>query len=268
MSFTLLLFITISLGLIGGLMAGLLGIGGGVIIVPVLFSLFSEMQLDANVAMPMALATTLGVIVLTTAGAALSHKRIGNLRWLIVRRYIVWMMLGAFVASQIAGRMNAEWWLWIFPIFLLYVAARLSGLIPQKIQIYAPLHKWQQYIGAFLFGNLAIFLGLSGSVLLVPHFMQRHHLTMAQAVGTATACGMGTAFVGMLGYMLYAAPVHDLPGGNIGYVYWPAVLVMGISGLFAAPLGAKLAKKVPELWLKRLFSTLLVIIACSMWFGN
>ena len=268
MSLPFLIMFTVALGLLAGIMAGLLGLGGGTVIVPVLFGLFREMQIAANIAMPMALATTLAVVVITTAGAAISHGRIGNPVWPLIKRYLPWLMLGAFVASQIAGRVNEQWLVWIFPLFLLYVAARLSGLLPLKPREYLPLAIWRQCAFAFFFGNLAIFLGLAGGIFIVPHLVNHHKLSMAQAIGTATVCGTGTAFMGMVGYMLYTAPVHGLPGGSIGYVYWPAVLVIGISGLLTAPLGAHLAKKLPDIIVKRIFAVMLVMIAISMWVGS
>lgn len=267
MNLITVLIITIVAGLFAGLMASLLGLGGGTILVPILYGLFKQFSIPEAQAFPMALGTTMAVVFMTTLGSSLSHWRLGHCVIKMAKQYAPWIMVGAFCASQIAGRVNTEWLADIFPLFLFYVALRTSGIWPEKLKdSFKPLNKYQQAGFAFLFGNLAVMLGMGGGVFLVPHFIKRFHVSMACAVGTTALCAAGASLVGMLGYMLYPVNAWELPGGSIGYVYWPAALIIGVSGLLMASTGAKLAKYLPEERLKQFFSVFLVFIGIGMWF--
>lgn len=255
---------SVVLGMVAGLLAGLFGIGGGLVIVPVLVVLFSVQKFPAELVMLMSVATSLATIILTAISSVWAHHRLGSVVWFKVFRLSPGIMIGAAVGAVAAKHISADALRYILVIFLLYVGTQMALQIKPKsgdVQQSRAL----DYIVAVIIGLLSSIVGIGGGTLTVPYLIHGQML-MRNAVAVASACGLPIAVAGTVSYMLLGWNVPHLPEWSLGYVYLPAFLGIGVSSIFTAPIGAKLAHRLPAQSLKRYFSLLLFAMAAKlMW---
>jgi uncharacterized membrane protein YfcA len=260
---TLLFFFLI--GALSGTLAGLLGLGGGVIVVPALATMFKHFNLiPPQQIMQMAIGTSLSTIVITFAASLYAHIKHQSVRWEFARQLIPGLMVGVILGSYTAHYLPSEFLRIFFSIFLLVIAAHLlfskntesSTPIPAKIII---------HIVALIIGMLSSILGVGGGVLLIP-FLLRCQLNMREATGTSVACGMGIGIAATALYMFFGSAAVDLPWST-GYIYWPAFLGVGVASVIFAPLGTSLAYRLPAPLLKRFLAVFLVLVAIEMLFS-
>lgn len=255
---------SILLGLVTGLLAGLFGIGGGLVIVPVLVILFTAQGFSAELVMLMAVATSLATIILTACASVLAHHRLGSVVWAKVFRLSPGIMAGAAVGAVIAKHITADTLRFILVIFLLYVAILMALQVKPKPGAVRQ-SKALDYTVASIIGLLSSIVGIGGGTLTVPYLVHGRML-MRNAVAVAGACGLPIAVAGTVSYALLGWNALHLPDWSLGYVYLPAFLGIGLSSIATAPIGAKLAHKLPAAKLKRYFSLLLFIMAAKlMW---
>ena len=257
--------VSILLGMVSGLLAGLFGIGGGLVIVPVLVILFTAQGFPADLVMLMAVATSLAVIILTAIASVLAHHRLGSVVWAKVFRLSPGIMVGAAVGAVVAKHISADTLRYILVIFLLYVAIQMALQVKPK-----PDHVKQSraldFLVANIIGLLSSIVGIGGGTLTVPYLVSGQML-MRNAVAVASACGLPIAVAGTVSYALLGWNVLHLPEWSLGYVYLPVFLGTGLSSIATAPIGAKLAYKLPAAKLKRYFSLLLFVMAAKlMWY--
>ena len=257
--------VSILLGMVSGLLAGLFGIGGGLVIVPVLVILFTDQGFPADLVMLMAVATSLAVIILTAIASVLAHHRLGSVVWVKVFRLSPGIMVGAAVGAVVAKHISADTLRYILVIFLLYVAIQMALQVKPK-----PDHVKQSraldFLVANIIGLLSSIVGIGGGTLTVPYLVSGQML-MRNAVAVASACGLPIAVAGTVSYALLGWNVLHLPEWSLGYVYLPVFLGTGLSSIATAPIGAKLAHKLPAAKLKRYFSLLLFVMAAKlMWY--
>jgi len=257
--------VSILLGMVSGLLAGLFGIGGGLVIVPVLVILFTAQGFPAELVMLMAVATSLAVIILTAIASVLAHHRLGSVVWAKVFRLSPGIMVGAAVGAVVAKHISADTLRYILVIFLLYVAIQMALQVKPK-----PDHVKQSraldFLVANIIGLLSSIVGIGGGTLTVPYLVSGQML-MRNAVAVASACGLPIAVAGTVSYALLGWNVLHLPEWSLGYVYLPVFLGTGLSSIATAPIGAKLAHKLPAAKLKRYFSLLLFVMAAKlMWY--
>jgi uncharacterized membrane protein YfcA len=252
------------LGAIVGFFAGLLGIGGGLIIVPVLVYLLGFFGVNAELAFPMALATSLASIIFTSSSAAFAHHKNGNIPWDIARRMGITVAIGALLGAIIAGMLTLDTLTLLFAsaVFLLAVYMFLSIKVERNIPL--PANWILQLIGLFT-GIIASLMGIAGGAILVPILMYCS-LSMRQAIGVATASGIIVALFGALGYVVIAPEQATLPVWSIGYVYLPALLGIVLTSSLFAPVGVKVATKLPIRYLKKAFAIFLMLVAIKMIF--
>ena len=254
------LFLIIGLG--AGLLAGLLGIGGGLLIVPSLSLLLARGGLSWADAVHVAVATSMASIVLTGAGSALAHHRRGAVRWQRVAWLAPGLVAGAWLASALAAWIGGEVLARIFGVFALLVALRLLWPKQPPVRAHAATPAWMDGGVGIMVGLLSALVGIGGGSLNVPYLNWRG-LPMAMAVGTAAACGLPLAGGATLGYTL--GPAVAQPGwALLGAVHWPAALALGAAGIVAAPRGAALAHRWPEARLRRVFALLLLALGARM----
>lgn len=249
-------------GALAGLLAGLLGIGGGAIIVPALIGIFGYLHLDGLWAPHQAVATSLATIIATGSVSAYSHHRRGAVDWPIVRLLGTALLIGAGLGALAGGEIAPIWLQRLFALFLLYSGARMllrSGQAPQQ-----PLPPRPRLLGAGIgFGALSALLGVGGGILVVP-FLARHGVALRRAVGTASACGVPIAAAGSLGFVLSGWGRAGLPPQSLGFVYWPAALAIIATSMPLAHLGARLAHRLPTAALKRVFALLLLVVGIGL----
>jgi uncharacterized membrane protein YfcA len=246
-------------------MAGLFGIGGGLVIVPILAMLFAAQGFPAELVMIMSVATSLATIICTSIFSVLAHHRLGSVLWPRVLSLGPGIMIGAAAGAVVADRISGGVLRFIFIIYLLVVGVQMAlQLKPKPGQ--KPPSKQLDLAVAFIMGLLSSLLGIGGGTLTVP-FLVHFQTPMRNAVAIASACGLPIAVVGTIGYALLGKDVSQLPDWSLGYIYVPSFLGIVMSSIFTAPIGAKLAHKLPAEKLKRYFSLLLFVIAAKlMWF--
>ncbi len=259
----LTLFLTcLVLGALVGFLAGLLGIGGGLIIVPALVYILPFFDVTHEAIMPMALATSLATIVITSASAALAHKKNGNISAKLVKVLVVFVALGALLGAFIANILSAKTLTIIFAIAVILLALYMLRSIAKPKERSLPSHNVLRFLGLAT-GVLASLMGISGGAILIPT-LSYFGVKMRQAIGVATVCGMTVAIFGSLGYIITGLQQDHLPQWSLGYIYLPALLGLIISSSFFARYGVNLATKLPVTTLKKFFAIFLIIVALKM----
>jgi uncharacterized membrane protein YfcA len=250
------------LGLVAGLLAGLFGIGGGLIIVPVLVFLFSYHGFSENLVLLMSIATSLATIVFTSIASVVTHQRLGSMWWPKVFRLAPGIMIGAAVGAVVADRLSIDVLRIIFIVFLLYVGVHMALQVKPKPGR-LPSSKILDFCVALVIGVMSSLVGIGGGTLTVPYLV--HYQTpMHNAVAVASACGLPIAVAGTVSYAILGRNALHLPSWCLGYIYLPSLLGIVISSIFTAPMGARLANRLPAQKLKRYFSILIFVIAIKL----
>ncbi len=259
------LIIYLAAGCVSGLIAGMFGLGGGVVIVPVLIFVLGAQGVSVAVLMQMAVASSLAVIVISSVSSVRAHSQLGGVDWSIFRRMAVGIVLGALGGAVLANFLSFDVLRNLLGVFLLAVAAQMGfGLKPKRQgRLPGPLGLNLAGVGI---GGFSALVGIGGGTLTVP-FLSRCGVVMQKAVGTSAACGMPIAFAGALGFVLTGWGRPELPPYATGYVYWPAVAGIAVASYLVAPLGARLAHRLPPRLLRRIFSVVLSLVALRMLLG-
>ena len=250
------------LGIVSGLLAGLFGIGGGLVIVPVLAVLFKAHGFSADLIMIMAVATSLAVISFTAVSSVWAHHRLGSVIWPKVLRLVPGIIVGSAVGAMVAKQISAEGLRIFLVVFLLYVGIQMALEITPKAGLLKQSRLLDFFV-AIIIGLLSAIVGIGGGTLTVPYLV-RGQMIMRNAVAISSACGLPIAVAGPTSYILLGLNVGNLPEGSIGYIYLPAFLATGLTSILTAPLGAKLAHRLPAKKLKRYFSLLLFVMAAKL----
>ncbi len=255
----------IALGSIVGFLAGLLGIGGGLIIVPVLVHLLPMVGVSSEVVMPMALGTSLGAIVITSASAALAHHRKNNIPWSLAKPLMILVAVGALVGAFIADSLSSEALTSFFSIVVVLLAIYMLLSINASKERSLPATYILQSI-SFFTGIIASLMGIAGGAILVP-MLSYFGVSVRHSIGIATACGVMVALFGSLGYIITGFNLTHLPEWSFGYIYLPALLGIVLSSSVFAPIGVKYASKLPVKTLKKFFAVFLICVAIKMMLG-
>lgn len=248
----------LALGSVAGTLAGLFGIGGGLIIVPALVFAFELQGVAPDVVMHLAVGTSLATIVVTSSSSAWGHYRRGSVHraWLVA--LLPGLMLGAVAGVLVAGRLSGGWLGTLFGAFLLLVATRmLLGLHPTT-GTQAPGRGTMVLAGGVI-GAVSALFGIGGGTLSVP-WLSRSGATMAQAVGTSSTCGLPIALFGATTFIIIGWQAPGLPSGALGYVMWPAFLSIVLASVPCARLGVWLAHRLPARQLRLAFAVLLAVV--------
>lgn len=251
-----------ALGALVGLMAGLLGIGGGLLVVPALAHLLPYAGISLDLCMLMALATSLATIIITSGSAALNHLKFGNVDMYVVKWLMPGVLIGGFMGSFVAEMLPSAWLPKLFGIIVLALAGQMLLSIRSMHQ-----HAMPGNVATFGFGTtigvISSLAGIGGGSLTVP-FLNRFGVEMRKAVGSSSVCGCVIAISGMAGFILHGYDAPNLPPYSLGYVYLPALGAIGIASLFTTRLGAKLASALPTHHLKKIFALFLMSVGVSM----
>jgi len=251
------------LGAAVGFFAGLLGVGGGGIMVPVLTSIFLSLSFGESV--HMALATSLAAIVVTSFASARSHHAHQAVLWPVVWRMSPGIIVGTLLAALVAAFIPTKALAWFFSLFMAYVAIQMLWNIKPKPSRCLPGALPLAATG-FGIGAVSALVAIGGGSLTVP-FLTWCNVKVPQAIGTSAALGLPIALSGTLGYAISGAFIvrtQSMPQWNIAYVYLPAVLLISVVSFFTAPLGVKLAHRLPVPLLKKLFAVLLLSLSAKM----
>lgn len=255
----MLLLTYLAVGAFAGLLAGLFGIGGGLVIVPVLVITFESLKFAPDVLTHMAVATSLASIVFTSISSVRTHHKKGAVDWPIVKQLSIGILLGAVLGVLTADALSGVELQMVIGVFALLMAAQMGlGLKPKPSRA-LPGKAGMVSTGGGIGWASALF-GIGGGSLTVPFLTWCNH-PMQRSVATAAACGLPIALVGALTNIVVGWNNDHLPEQSIGYVYWPALLGMVVTSVPFAQLGAKLAHSLSAEKLKKLFAVMLVVVA-------
>jgi uncharacterized membrane protein YfcA len=249
-------------GAIAGVLAGLLGIGGGLVIVPMLVFCFTRQGIPEIFMMHLALGTSMASIIFTSASSFWAHHQRGAVHWMVVRRIVLGIFVGTFLGSCVAAYLSTNVLKGFFIVFLYYVASQM--LLNRKPK---PSRELPGKLGMFGAGNVigavSSLVGIGGGSLSVP-FMIWSNISVHHAIGTSAAIGFPIAIAGTLGYIYNGFKVSGLPDFSVGYVYLPALTGLIFASVLTAPIGVRLAHSLPVEKLKRVFAFLLLIVGTRM----
>jgi len=265
-----ILAICVFVGAIVGFLAGLLGIGGGLIIVPVLLALLPMTLVGEQALMPMVLGTSLAAILLTSISTLSTHRRLGNIPISILPVLASGIGIGALVGSYFADTIPGYILQLFFACFAMlmslqmWLGSKKSGHQQSSVGI----NKSKLLCISTTIGTLSSLLGVGGGVMTVPYLTSIEKLEMRRAIGASACGGVVVALMGSLGYLWAGLHTsHQLPPWSIGYIYLPAFFGFITLSLFTAPFGVRVAKKLPVKILKRCFSVLLFIVGTKILIG-
>lgn len=253
-------------GLVAGVIAGMFGVGGGIIVVPVLLLLFHLDGIDPVISMQLAVGTSLATIVVTNLSATWNHHRRGAVQWGAARQYMPGCLLGAWLGSQLAAAMSGTLLILLFGWFELFVGwkmIRAKGGGTPSARFSAP--HVTPLIGLGI-GTLSSLFGIGGGTLSVPALTLLSGLPMQQAVGTSSAIGVPLALAGSLGFIQAGWHLHTLPPGTLGYFVPAAFLGIASGSLLTTPLGVRLAHAADPVRLRQGFGFFLLIVGVKLIF--
>lgn len=252
------------LGIITGVFSGLLGLGGGVIMVPALIFLFSRQSFSNEHLMHLATGTSLAAMIMTTFMATWSHHKRGGVQWSLLKYFLPGTMMGALMGVWIAKHISTQNLRWTFACFATLLGLKLVFASNNKeAEALRKLNPVILFLFALCIGILSGLLGLGGGVLLIPLFLWLG-LKMTQSSATSAACAFWTSITGAISSVIVGWHVSDLPPYTLGFVVWPVALILGFTSLFGAPLGVMLAHRLPVGVIKRIFGGVLLLIAWRM----
>jgi uncharacterized membrane protein YfcA len=250
------------LGTVAGFLAGLLGIGGGALLVPMLVSLFERLHVTPDHILHLALGTSMAAIVVSAAISLRTHHAHGAVDWPTVRRMTIGVLAGTLLGTFIARQISTQALSLIFAVFISYVAlTMLIGFRPQPSR-QLPGPGGLMAAGGGI-GVVSALVAIGGGALTVP-FLTWCNRDIRQAIGTSAALGLPIALGGTAGYLYNGWGVDNLPPQVLGYVHLPALVAIVAASLITTPFGARAAHRLPVQLIRRLFSLLLVALAARM----
>lgn len=264
-NFLLIFAICLVLGSLVGFLAGLLGIGGGLIIVPALLYILPWVGITSSQLTHVAIATSLSTIILTSLSSATAHHKRGNIPWALFKPILPGIIIGALSAGFVSELIPSDQLQQAFAVFVVLMAIQMAFPFKSKGEGQLPANG-VLFIVSVMIALIAGMMGIGGGVLLVP-FLSFCGLQMKQAVGFSSATGFLIAIAGTTGYVVAGFDAPDLPSGTLGYIYLPALFGIIISSMIFAPLGVKAASTLPTSKLKKAFAGLLFIVGLKMIFS-
>lgn len=258
--FDVLLYLGV--GAFAGLLAGLFGVGGGLVIVPVLVFVFETRQVAPDLVMHLAVGTSLATIVFTSLSSVRAHHRRGAVQWRTFARLTPGIVVGAWIGAALADLLPSDALRRFFGVFELAVAAQMGLALRPAPHRDLPARFGMGLAGVAI-GGLSAIVGIGGGSLTVP-FLTWCNVPMRNAVATSAACGLPIAVAGALGFVVAGWGESQLPSWASGYLYWPALLGVVAASVVLAPVGARLAHSLPGDLLKRGFALFLAALGIRM----
>lgn len=248
--------------ILAGIVAGLLGVGGGIVIVPVLYWMFAAVQFPAELAMHMAVATSLATIVTTSISSTMAHNRRDAVDWSLLRRWAPFLALGALGGGLAARYFDGTILTGIFGLVALLVALNLATKRTLVLAEHLPAAPVQMGLASII-GFVSSLMGIGGGTIGVPT-MAAFSVPIHRAVGTASAFGLAIAVPAVIGFVISGWDVPGRPPLSLGYVSLVAAAIILPFTTFFAPMGARLAHSLEPIWVKRAFALFLAITAIKM----
>jgi uncharacterized membrane protein YfcA len=257
------LILYLGVGALAGILSGLLGLGGGLIIVPLLAWVFEHQGVTPGAVMHLALGTSMGTIVFTSLSSLRAHHLRGSVRWAIVLRLTPGILVGTLLGALVAHRLSTAVLKACFVLYLLHTTVQMLREAPAEARRHA-LPGTAGLVGmGGVIGAVSSLVGIGGGSMSVP-FMIYFGVPVLHAFGTSAALGLPIALGGAAGYLLQGWGEAGLPAGTAGYLFLPALAAIAAVSVLTAPLGVALAHRLPVSALRRTFAALLVLLAVRM----
>jgi uncharacterized membrane protein YfcA len=255
------------LGLSAGFLAGLLGIGGGMMMVPFITVILSARGVGPDLAVKMAIATSMATIMFTSISSVRAHHKRGAVRWDLVKGLAPGIVLGGFIASLgVFAVLKGSWLALFFAFFVSFSATQM--FLDKKPAAARQVPGTAGLVGAGSFiGFLSGLVGAGGGFVSVP-FMTWCNVSIHNAVATSAALGFPIALANVVGYAISGQGLQGLPSFSFGYVWLPALGVIASCSVLTAPLGARAAHTLPVKPLKRVFASILYVLAAYMLYSG
>ena len=251
-------------GAVAGFFAGLFGIGGGLLIVPVLVYLLPMVGVPEPLLMSTALGTSFATIVITGFSSAQRHHKLGNVVWSAVKILAPSIMVSVFICGFFIGKLDRDISSKLFACLVVYLAVKMVlSIKPKTNKTVKPLTTQSSIIGGILIGMASSAAGIGGGGFIVP-FLNSRGIDMKKAIGSSAFCGMLLGTSGMFSFILSGWGNAAMPEYSLGYIYFPAVLCITATSFFTSKLGATATSKLPVPTLKKGFALLLITIAVDM----
>lgn len=255
----------LAIGVAVGFFAGLLGIGGGIVMVPMLVLVFSAQGFSTSHVLHMALATSMATIVFTSLSSMRAHHAHGAVDWAIARAMSPGILAGAFIAALAAGLIPTRPLAVAFTGLMFLAATQfLLDLRPKRTR--ALPGKAGVFTAGAVIGAVSSLLAAGGAFLSIP-FLAWCNVPLRRAIGTAAANGLPIALAGSAGYVIQGWRTGGLPQPSLGYVYLPALALLVAASMVVAPLGARLAHRLPVKRLRMVFAAVLYLLAARLLAG-
>ncbi|HEY9658220.1 MAG TPA: sulfite exporter TauE/SafE family protein [Allocoleopsis sp.] len=259
------MLVYILLGLFVGFMVGLLGVGGGGILVPLLVSIFSYQGVSADNVVHLALGTSLACMIMSSIASIRAHAAQGTVVWKVVYGMAPGIMVGAFSITRITANVNSAYIAAFFALFMALVAGQMFlNWRPKASQ------KSAKFRGLFLagtgIGSVSALAAVGGGFLTIT-YLSYNNVDMQKAIGTSSAIGFPIAIAGTVGYMMSGwSQTLNVPY-TLGFIYVPAFLVISIVSSIAARYGARCSHRLPETYLKKIFAVIALVLSVKMLFS-
>ncbi|MBY5992982.1 sulfite exporter TauE/SafE family protein [Ferrimonas balearica] len=258
----LTLIVYLCLGALAGVLSGLFGIGGGLVIVPVLLTVLPWMGVEPDVLIHLAIGTSLATIVVTSSSSIRAHHKRGNVDWAIVKRFVPWVVLGSFMGGSVAAMLPGALLERLFAIFLLLVATQMWFSLKPNPDRRLPATPGLVLSGG-LIGTISSMFGIGGATMSVP-FLRWCSLPIAKAVGVSATLSFPIALAGVSSYLINGWGQERLPEWSLGFVYLPAFFGIVVASTQFVRVGAALAVKLPGHVLQRAFAAFLALLGLRL----
>lgn len=260
-------------GVVAGFLAGLLGLGGGIVIVPCLLFIFPMMGIDRSANLHIAIATSMTIVVVTQISALRTHKKYFDSRVVAPLAKLLWpgIIIGSISGAAIANVLSGKSLSLFFGIIVFLLTINVIFFSPKKNNEQSLQYPWKlphfSVVGLamFIIGALSALLGLGGGVFLVP-FMQNYKVPMVKTVAISAFCGLPLAIIASVTYLILGFHHTRQLAWSTGYVYWPAFMGIAITSMIFAPLGVRLAYRLPSRALRLIFVLFSLFVSVRMIF--
>ncbi len=256
------LAIYLGVGVVAGILAGLLGVGGGLVVVPALIIAFNLQGIPDTVLMHLAVGTSLATIVFTSIASIRAHHKRGAVLWRLFIQLTPGIVVGALLGAAVAGLLPGAELRMVFGIYAITVALQMGLDLKPSPNRQLPGFLGMGLVGT-LIGTVSAVVGIGGGSMTVP-FLAWCNVEVRKAVATSAACGLPIAVAGAAGFVVSGWQVADLPEYSSGYLYWPALVGITAASTLFAGFGAKLAHSLPARTLKRVFAVFLLGIGLHL----
>jgi uncharacterized protein len=255
----------LALGAFVGFLAGLLGIGGGMVMVPFLLILFQAQGFPFETKMQVILATSMATIIFTAISSVRTHHAKGAVNWQVVLTMAPGILIGAMVGTRIVAKLSTQFLAIFFTAFLFYTATQMLLNFKPKASRTLP-GRTGLVIAGMVVGVLSALVGAGGGFFSIP-FLTWSNVPIHGAVGTSAALGFPIAVFTTIGNIFNGWNMPNVPQPSLGYIYLPALIGISFSSVLTAPFGARLAHRLPVATLKRTLAVMLYLLGLRMLYG-